>query len=182
MPKRNSSSDLPTSQVLGLPKMTRRRWNGTAKLLSRLPSTVLIMFILTVPALVAYGIVIDMGPFYYLAGVMVVAGAPLFSMAVGAIIAITLVLIFPVRRLNEYVSAVYILIGKGDWLAAGVLVIVVALVNGDATVKRLCFREHNIELQPENRLRKYRPIVIGPETDLRIVGKVVAVRGAAVRD
>ncbi|MFO0903710.1 MAG: transcriptional repressor LexA [Pirellulales bacterium] len=60
--------------------------------------------------------------------------------------------------------------------------IVVALVNGDATVKRLCFREHNIELQPENRLRKYRPIVIGPETDLRIVGKVVAVRGAAVRD
>ncbi|MBK8048468.1 MAG: hypothetical protein IPK16_15930 [Anaerolineales bacterium] len=83
----------------------------TAKLLSRLPSTVLIMFILTVPALIAYGIVMDMGPFYYLAGAMVVAGAPLFSMAIGAIIAILLVLIFPVQRLNEYVSAVYILIG-----------------------------------------------------------------------
>lgn len=57
--------------------------------------------------------------------------------------------------------------------------IVVALVDGEATVKRLYFREKVIELQPESKLRKYRSILIGPETDLRIVGKVVAVRGAA---
>lgn len=56
--------------------------------------------------------------------------------------------------------------------------IVVALVDGEATVKRLFFRDSVIELQPENTAKKYRPIAIGPETDLRIVGKVVAVRGA----
>jgi len=58
--------------------------------------------------------------------------------------------------------------------------IVVALVDGEATVKRLYLRENVIELQPENPLKKYRPILIGQETDLRIVGKVVAVRGAAI--
>lgn len=56
--------------------------------------------------------------------------------------------------------------------------IVVALVDGEATVKRLFFRENVIELQPDSPVKKYRPIAIGPETDLRIVGKVVAVRGA----
>ncbi len=57
--------------------------------------------------------------------------------------------------------------------------IVVALVDGEATVKRLYLRENVIELQPDSPVKKYRPIPIGPETDLRIVGKVVAVRGAA---
>lgn len=52
--------------------------------------------------------------------------------------------------------------------------IVVATVDGDATVKRLFLREGQIELRPEN--PKHRPITIGPDTDLRIVGKVVAVR------
>ncbi|MBS0210412.1 MAG: repressor LexA [Planctomycetes bacterium] len=55
--------------------------------------------------------------------------------------------------------------------------IVVALVDGEATVKRLFLQDHTIELQPESPLKKYRPIPIGPETDFRIVGKVVAVRG-----
>lgn len=54
--------------------------------------------------------------------------------------------------------------------------IVVALVDGEATVKRLYIEEEKIELQPDN--SKYRPIRIGPDTDLQIVGKVVAVRGA----
>lgn len=57
--------------------------------------------------------------------------------------------------------------------------IVVALVDGEATVKRLYLRENVIELQPDSPIKKYRPIPIGPETDLRIVGKVVALRGAA---
>ena len=53
--------------------------------------------------------------------------------------------------------------------------IVVATVHGgDATVKRLSIREHQIELRPEN--PKFKPIPIGPDDDLRIVGKVVAVR------
>jgi repressor LexA len=52
--------------------------------------------------------------------------------------------------------------------------IVVATVDGDATVKRLFVREGQIELRPEN--PKHRPIAIGPDTDLRIVGKVIAVR------
>jgi len=52
--------------------------------------------------------------------------------------------------------------------------IVVALVDGEATVKRLAIDGHNIELRPEN--SRYRPIPIGPHTDLRVIGKVVAVR------
>lgn len=54
--------------------------------------------------------------------------------------------------------------------------IVVALVNGEATVKRLSIQDQLIELRPEN--KKRRPIVIGPDTDFRIVGKVVAWRRA----
>jgi repressor LexA len=57
--------------------------------------------------------------------------------------------------------------------------IVVALVNGEGTIKRLHLRENDIELRPESSVKKYRPIPIGPETELRIVGKVVAVRGAS---
>jgi len=52
--------------------------------------------------------------------------------------------------------------------------IVVALVDGEATVKRLYIRGDQIELRPEN--RKYRPIVIGSETEMSIIGKVVAIR------
>jgi len=52
--------------------------------------------------------------------------------------------------------------------------IVVALLGDDATVKRLFIREHQIELRPEN--PKYKPMPIGAEDDLRIIGKVVAVR------
>ena len=57
--------------------------------------------------------------------------------------------------------------------------IVVALVDGEGTIKRLHLRENDIELRPESSVKKYRPIPIGPETELRIVGKVVAVRGAS---
>lgn len=52
--------------------------------------------------------------------------------------------------------------------------IVVAQIDGEATVKRLYLQDSVIELRPEN--TRYRPIRITPENDLRIVGKVVAVQ------
>ena len=55
--------------------------------------------------------------------------------------------------------------------------IVVALLNDDATVKRLYHRQGEIKLLPEN--DRFKPILIGAEDDLRIVGKVVAVKRSA---
>jgi len=52
--------------------------------------------------------------------------------------------------------------------------IVVALLNDEATVKRLHYRQGQISLLPEN--PRFKPIPVGPDDDLRIVGKVVAVR------
>lgn len=54
--------------------------------------------------------------------------------------------------------------------------IVVALLNDEATVKRLFHRDGQIQLLPEN--PQYKPISVEPEDDLRIVGKVVAIRSA----
>ena len=51
--------------------------------------------------------------------------------------------------------------------------IVVALLAGEATIKRLSIRGHTIELRPEN--KEFDPIAIGPDDDLRILGKVIAV-------
>ncbi len=59
--------------------------------------------------------------------------------------------------------------GNGD--------IVVALLGDEATVKRLHVSDERIELRPEN--PRLRPIPVGPDDDLRIAGKVVAVRRAA---
>lgn len=55
--------------------------------------------------------------------------------------------------------------------------IVVALLDGDATVKRLHYRTGTIELRPEN--PRFKPIPIGPDDDLRILGKVIATRRPA---
>lgn len=52
--------------------------------------------------------------------------------------------------------------------------IVVALLGDEATVKRLYIRDEIIELRPEN--PRLRPISVWPENELRILGKVVAVR------
>ena len=52
--------------------------------------------------------------------------------------------------------------------------IVVALLNEEATVKRLYHRGGEIALLPEN--SDYKKIPVGSEDDLRIVGKVIAVR------
>ncbi|MBF0296935.1 MAG: transcriptional repressor LexA [Magnetococcales bacterium] len=53
--------------------------------------------------------------------------------------------------------------------------IVVAMIDDEATVKRLYVSENHIELRPAN--TAYQPIVVGPEDELRILGKVLAVRG-----
>ena len=50
--------------------------------------------------------------------------------------------------------------------------IVVALVDGEATIKRLYWDEQQVELRPEN--RRFKPIPITAETDFRLVGKVIA--------
>ncbi len=51
--------------------------------------------------------------------------------------------------------------------------IVVALLDQEATVKRLFIRDERIELRPEN--PTHRPMPIGPDDGLRILGKVVAI-------
>lgn len=51
--------------------------------------------------------------------------------------------------------------------------IVVALVDGEATVKRLNIEDGRVQLLPEN--RKYRPIEVAPDSDFRVLGKVIAV-------
>ena len=52
--------------------------------------------------------------------------------------------------------------------------IVVALLDGEATLKRLHYSDGMIELRPEN--PRFKPIPVGPNDDLRILGKVVAIR------
>jgi repressor LexA len=54
--------------------------------------------------------------------------------------------------------------------------IVVALLNGEATVKRLSLRPGSVELRPEN--PDFKPISVRPEDDFRILGKVVAARNS----
>ncbi len=57
--------------------------------------------------------------------------------------------------------------------------IVVAIIDGEATIKRLSIRQHEIELRPEN--ARYQPIPIGPDNEFQILGKVVAVRRLSTR-
>ncbi len=83
----------------------------TAKLLSHLPGTVLILMLLTIPAMIAFGVSVDMGPIYYAAGTFMLLIAPLFDLSVGALISMLLVRVLPVQKLEEYMGAAYIIIG-----------------------------------------------------------------------
>lgn len=82
-----------------------------AKLLSRLPSHILILAIVATPAFVAYGVGIGAGPIYYLLGAVLLLVAPLFGLAVGALIAMLLARLLPAKRLNEMLAASYALLG-----------------------------------------------------------------------
>ncbi len=84
-----------------------------AKLLSRLPSTVILLLFIAAPALIAYGVGIGAGPVYYVLGVLLLFMAPLFGLAVGAVIAMLLVRWLPVKRLSELLAAAYALVGIG---------------------------------------------------------------------
>ena len=52
--------------------------------------------------------------------------------------------------------------------------IVVALLGDEATCKRLAIGRDTVELRPEN--PRLEPIIIDPDEDVRILGKVVAIR------
>lgn len=51
--------------------------------------------------------------------------------------------------------------------------IVVAMIDDFATIKRLFISDDRIELRPEN--KRLKPIHVGPEDDLKIIGKVLHV-------
>ncbi len=51
--------------------------------------------------------------------------------------------------------------------------IVVAMIDDSATIKRLFISDDRIELRPEN--KRLKPIHVGPEDDLKIIGKVLHV-------
>jgi ABC-2 type transport system permease protein len=101
------SGDL--DRLLATPVSTRAVM--TAKLLSRLPSTVLILFLIAFPAIIAFGIGLQLGPLYYLFGLLLVLVSPLFGLAVGALLSMVLVRFIPTQRLNEYLGAASIFIG-----------------------------------------------------------------------
>lgn len=82
-----------------------------AKLLSRFPSNLLLLFLIAAPAIIAYGIGIGAGPVYFILGVILLLLAPLFGLSVGAIIAMLLVRVLPVNRLSELLTASYALLG-----------------------------------------------------------------------
>jgi hypothetical protein len=84
-----------------------------AKLLSRLPSSFLLLLLIAAPAWVAYGIGMGAGPVYYLLGAVLLLLAPLFGLSVGAVIAMLLVRWLPVNRVNELLAAAYALFGIG---------------------------------------------------------------------
>ncbi len=83
----------------------------TAKLLSRMPTTVLFLLAAAIPALIAFGIGAGLGPLYYILGVLLIIITPLFGISLGALIAIFMVRLLPARRLNEWVGAASIVIG-----------------------------------------------------------------------
>jgi repressor LexA len=56
--------------------------------------------------------------------------------------------------------------------------IVVAILENEATVKRLFIAEDKVELRPAN--VDFKPIFVGPDDHLRIVGKVMAVSSQRV--
>lgn len=88
-----------------------------AKLLSRLPTNIILLLLIGAPAFIAYGIGVKAGPVYYLAGGILLLLAPLFGLTLGALIAMLLVRILPVNRLNELLAAAYAVLGISIGLA-----------------------------------------------------------------
>ncbi len=83
----------------------------TAKLVSRLPGTILITLILTIPALIAFGITTGLGLPFYFAGTIALLLAPLFGLSAGALLAMLIVRVLPAQRVSEYLGAASIMLG-----------------------------------------------------------------------
>jgi len=83
----------------------------TAKLLSRLPTTVLFTLLLTIPALIGFGIATGLGAGFYIAGTLALMMAPLFGLSAGALLAMFIVRFLPAQRVSEYLGAASILMG-----------------------------------------------------------------------
>lgn len=79
----------------------RSRSVVTAKLLGRLPTVLFFMLGLTLPALIVFGVVLDLNLLYYLVGILLVVVAPLFGVSVGALVALFLVRLLPARRVHR---------------------------------------------------------------------------------
>jgi ABC-2 type transport system permease protein len=83
----------------------------TAKLIGRLPTMVLVTLILTIPALIGFGIATGLGPAFYVAGSFALLMAPLFGISAGALLAMFIVRILPAQRVSEYLGAASIILG-----------------------------------------------------------------------
>ena len=99
----------------------------TAKLLSRLPSTVLMLMLGTIPALIAFGVVLGLGVLFYIIGILLILVTPLFGISLGALVAIFMVRLLPARRLNEWVGAASIVLG----VLLSLLVVLPTMLGGD---------------------------------------------------
>lgn len=82
-----------------------------AKLLSRLPWNIIFLLLIASPAFIAFGVGIGAGPLYFGVGIILMLLAPLFGLSLGAILAMLLVRVLPVNRLNELLAAAYSIIG-----------------------------------------------------------------------
>ncbi len=83
----------------------------TAKLLGGYPSLTAYLMVIALPALIGYGVGAGMGPGYFVVGVLLLLFSPLSGIALGALISLVVVRIFPVKRLREYLNAFLILFG-----------------------------------------------------------------------
>lgn len=82
-----------------------------AKLLGGYPSLTAYMLVLALPALIGYGVGAGMGIGFFVVGVLLVLLSPLSGIALGALLSLVVVRIFPVKRLREYLNAFLILFG-----------------------------------------------------------------------
>ena len=82
-----------------------------AKLLSRTPTTITILLLATLPALITFGVGLKLGVLYYLIGALLLLATPLFGIGLGALLAMFLVRLLPARRLGEWLGAASIVFG-----------------------------------------------------------------------
>lgn len=78
-----------------------RRAVFITKVLDGINTSFLLVLALATPALVTYGISLGLGPLYYLAMALTLAGAPLFPAGLGALLVLVVARYAPVSRIRE---------------------------------------------------------------------------------